>query len=249
MTFRSSRGRKAFTLIELLVVIAIIAILAAILLPVINGIMQKGDSTKCVSNLRQIGSAINTYASDNADTLPGPLTIEQYPLYKGDSTPKGSLAGFLAKYLNLPDSSITTTDIATANKANVFLCPAYLKKFPHMDGVVYTMNMRTIPAYNQPPWGDSSGASQQPLRKGILSTWSEPSPSNPGGERNVDLSQTFAMRDADSQDKQYGGAATPASATMPSTPVHIDHRNALFYDGHVAPETLTDQTTSWTPSN
>jgi prepilin-type N-terminal cleavage/methylation domain-containing protein/prepilin-type processing-associated H-X9-DG protein len=53
--------RKGFTLIELLVVIAIIAILAAILFPVLLQAKQAGYRASCVSNVRQIGYAIKAY--------------------------------------------------------------------------------------------------------------------------------------------------------------------------------------------
>lgn len=62
--------RNAFTLIELLVVIGIIAILAAMLLPVLAAAKQRGYRIKCVSNLHQMGLALHMYVGDNQDKYP-----------------------------------------------------------------------------------------------------------------------------------------------------------------------------------
>jgi prepilin-type N-terminal cleavage/methylation domain-containing protein len=57
--------RHGFTLIELLVVIAVIAILIAILIPVVNRARELGQRAVCLSNLRQLTLAWNLYADDN----------------------------------------------------------------------------------------------------------------------------------------------------------------------------------------
>jgi len=62
--------KKGFTLIELLVVIAIIAILAAILFPVFAQAREKARQTTCLSNSKQIGTAVQMYMSDYDETLP-----------------------------------------------------------------------------------------------------------------------------------------------------------------------------------
>jgi prepilin-type N-terminal cleavage/methylation domain-containing protein/prepilin-type processing-associated H-X9-DG protein len=67
-----NKRQKGFTLIELLVVIAVIAILAAILFPVITKAKEKGRQTQCISNMKQIGLSINQYMSDYDDVLPPP---------------------------------------------------------------------------------------------------------------------------------------------------------------------------------
>lgn len=60
---------SAFTLMELIVVIAIIAILAALLLPALVKAKQSAQSTRCLSNLKQLQLAWLSYAHDNNDRL------------------------------------------------------------------------------------------------------------------------------------------------------------------------------------
>jgi prepilin-type N-terminal cleavage/methylation domain-containing protein len=61
---------RAFTLVELLVVIAIVAIISAILFPVFSRAREAARGASCLSNLRQLGTALAMYLQDFDETFP-----------------------------------------------------------------------------------------------------------------------------------------------------------------------------------
>lgn len=67
---RHGRPRRAFTLAELLIVIAIIAVLISVLLPALSAARRSAQTVKCLSALRQLGSAFQQYAQDNKRAFP-----------------------------------------------------------------------------------------------------------------------------------------------------------------------------------
>ena len=68
---------RAFTLVELLVVIGVIAVLISLLLPALNKAKEAANSTKCMSNLRQIGMGFAMYENAYLGFVPAGLT--SYP--------------------------------------------------------------------------------------------------------------------------------------------------------------------------
>ena len=136
------RSLGAFTLVELLVVIAILAVLAAIAIPVLGGMAEKGNSVKCVNNLRQIGGAIQQYSAENNGFFP----YSSGPSYegKGDSYTFSLWQAPLAYYLGIGQLSPSTRYTSMASYDNPtakhpFNCPSCKTKFRTYTANKYAM--------------------------------------------------------------------------------------------------------------
>src|SRR5688572_326325 len=148
----TSAALRGFTLIELLAVIAIIAVLASILIPVMGYIRAQGDSTQCASNLRNLGTGINGYATDHDGKLPGPLQPLVYPASARERTAEeGSLAALIGGYIG--DVKQRTVGSETKPAPSVTTCPSFKRvvKDPAAPAFVLNFADRMEDLGNQPP--------------------------------------------------------------------------------------------------
>lgn len=99
MKLSPQRWRPGFTLTEVLVVLVIIAALAAIAVPIGRSVMARSRNVACLSNLRQIGTGLEAYLQDHAQTMP-----EIAAGRKGKSEDTPVLETELASYLSNPET-------------------------------------------------------------------------------------------------------------------------------------------------
>lgn len=129
---QNKQKNKGFTLIELLVVIAIIAILAAILMPVLRAAKERALSANCMSNKRQLQIAAIMYTTDNNDFLP--FNPDQSATNAGTLPWIGGIMDWTASSQNTNIAFLVNQGISglagyTSTQPLLYHCPAdiYLK--------------------------------------------------------------------------------------------------------------------------
>jgi prepilin-type N-terminal cleavage/methylation domain-containing protein/prepilin-type processing-associated H-X9-DG protein len=124
-TRRSHNCRAAFTLVELLVVIAIIALLIAVLLPVLGRAREHANAVRCLSNLRQIGMAAVAYTNLSKGTVL-PADVDLGPPYVDPTFGRNwndTWATILVAEKHLPYPRNLPAD-PPPGLDNVFACPS-----------------------------------------------------------------------------------------------------------------------------
>ena len=123
-----------FTLVELLVVVAVIVILLSLLLPALGMARETARSGVCMSNQRQCGLALQSYANDFDDWMLTGSCLEGGPQYR---TLGSMMIGL--DYTNVKHNNYniytTTWDVASNN---VFSCPSLRPPSSYTDmGMTY----------------------------------------------------------------------------------------------------------------
>jgi prepilin-type N-terminal cleavage/methylation domain-containing protein/prepilin-type processing-associated H-X9-DG protein len=208
------QARRGYTITELLVAIAIIVILAAMLIGVTRIGLRKAKIAPCVSNMKQIGGALQSYAMDHNMQLPGPLYVGQTPLY---TAYRKHLGTHLAEYLHGDGESLEKDE-----RINCFGCPAW------WDAV--------SEANPDPPVAYWLGGKLRLTDGSVVFPWTYQADGGPMPENKPARITDFDLRSAGNtwamleMDESLGGTWTNRG---PRKPVHGDQRTALFYDWHV----------------
>jgi len=127
---------KAFTLIELLVVIAIIAILAAILFPVFAQAKEAAKKTQCLSNMKQIGTAMMMYLNDNEDVYPLAQRSPSMDEYSGTDYTPVPWNYVVNPYVKNGDKTATVNTGKLEVAGGVWNCPSFPnQKQPRQYGI------------------------------------------------------------------------------------------------------------------
>jgi len=239
----ASPACPAFTLIELLVVIAIIAILASVSFPAIASAMTSASKAKSAGNLKNFGVAMHSFVADNNGRLPGA---------------NGGSSGTLSGISPIAKSS-------SANSLQVQLMTYLEKERPSGNSWgSFFMKSLAYPAWEKFNKGtaDNGVPSYIACQSYKLPDGSSISPFGGPEGTNIPFTllqmQTRLTQMPLGQSKPYAVIETDQAlyqrvtwnnpgwkSKLPSTPLHREVRNVLYFDGSVQAVSATNSPYCW----
>jgi prepilin-type N-terminal cleavage/methylation domain-containing protein len=213
--------KRAFTLIELLVVIAIIAILAAVLFPVFTRAKDAAKKASCLSNMKQIGLAMEMYLNDHDDRLPDRRDL------------KSALPGGYKPWTTWPPSdpragwAVITLRPYTRNN-DIWLCPTRFAQRQVQveqetgDGATTNYWMWRFDRFTDPVPLDNFWGKSPDQCVGDLITAADPIIGIPTGVADVEVMV----------DPYFPGTIPTTPPGLRGRSVHFGGRNRLFLDTH-----------------
>lgn len=156
----NKKPRRGFTLIELLVVISIIAVLASLIAPAVQSARRAARKVQCLSNMRNVGLAMQNFASSNNGSLPS-LVSNQTVTNSGGAQGTMTVPWTVLLLPALDNSALlknirndanvsagvavidteTVIDIENENVAiEVFTCPDHVAAYKKAGGLSFVVN-------------------------------------------------------------------------------------------------------------
>lgn len=222
----AGNNRRAFTLTELMVVIGVIAVLAALLLPVLSKAKEKARRAQCVNNLKQLGLGIQLYADDHRDQLPGPVWWGLYESYDNLDTKR--LPYYIASYMGLPAPQITPQNALLAR------CPSAALLWAKPDPITSPMSMAVPLSYMLCGSVTNSSTGVVSLPFGYPRSARPPFTNIDEAPKRLheifNPALSWVVTDVD---QENGFPSAAYYFYLPPSPAHRTLRNELFFDWHI----------------
>lgn len=213
-------------MVELLVAIAIIAILASLLLTALSMAKEKSYRTQCINNFKQLAIAIQLYADDHGEQLPGPVWQGFYENY--DNQDYKRLSYYIATYMALPAPQLTPQAAPLAR------CPSAARHWTSASSSTPPMSLQMPLSYiaSVAVTNINSGVVTRPFGYPYSSPPFNGTNEAPKRLREIsDPSLSWALTDAD---QQNAVSLAAYYRFLPTSPCHGAIRDQLFFDWHVA---------------
>lgn len=231
--------RRGFTLIELLVVIAIIAILAAILFPVFAQVREKARQTSCLSNQKQIGTAVMMYAQDYDENIVPWLVKKSGTMTRAQRLWTGNLQPYIKNGGTFPPSGVfqcpsfseqklrQASNLPGCQSVDQFFDTPPLEVYSHY-GIASPMPVRMGSGTQSDPYVHRPGAGSYPGDPGP--------PAIPAQDVAVTLGQVLRPAEtaliSDGVTMSFAGSPMFSVYGCNGRLMHQDGGNFIFLDGH-----------------